>query len=74
MLGKDIGLSLLVSLIFVIGFIIPFLVLTIFSSALIDKMKFIYKHMRVISIIGGVLLIIMGILLMLDLMHIFIVV
>ena len=72
-LGQDIWLSLLVSLIFVIGFIIPFLILTIFSSVLLDKMKFIYKHMRVISIVGGILMIIMGILLMLDLLHIFIV-
>ncbi len=51
-------------LMYSIGLMIPFLVMAIFSDYLLSKIKSIYKHMKTIKIVGGILIILMGILLM----------
>jgi len=51
-------------LMYSIGLMIPFLIMAIFSDYLLSKIKSLYKHMKTIKIVGGVLIIIMGILLM----------
>jgi cytochrome c-type biogenesis protein len=51
-------------LIYSIGLMIPFLVMAVFSDYLLSKIKSLYKHMKTIKIIGGVLIILMGVLLM----------
>ncbi|MBT3320141.1 MAG: cytochrome C biogenesis protein [Clostridia bacterium] len=52
-----------------LGMLIPFLVITIFSDILLSKIKGIYKHMKKIKIVGGIILIIMGILLLTNSLH-----
>ncbi len=49
-----------------IGLMIPFLVLAFFSNTLLSKIKVLYKHMNKIKIAGGILIILMGLLLMMD--------
>ena len=43
-----------------LGLLVPFLVFTVFSDLLMNKIKGIYKHMNLIKIIGGIIIIIMG--------------
>ncbi|GHH98076.1 cytochrome c biogenesis CcdA family protein [Neobacillus kokaensis] len=50
--------------IYALGLLIPFIILAIFSDALLRHIKKINKHMKKIQIVGGVFVIIMGILLM----------
>lgn len=52
-----------------LGMLIPFLVITVFSDILISKIRGIYKHMKKIKIAGGIILIIMGILLLTNSLH-----
>lgn len=52
-----------------LGMLIPFLVITIFSDILMSKIRGIYKHMNKIKIAGGIILIIMGILLLTNSLH-----
>ncbi len=54
----------LLMLMYSIGLMIPFLVMAVFSDYLLTRIKLLYKHMRTIKIVGGVLIILMGILLM----------
>ena len=49
--------------IFALGLMIPFLVISLFSSFLLSKVKRLNRHLDKIRIAGGVLIIIMGILL-----------
>lgn len=51
-------------LIYTAGLMIPFLVLTLFSQLLLDKVRKLNKHLGKIKVIGGVLIILMGLLLM----------
>ncbi|WP_394237333.1 cytochrome c biogenesis CcdA family protein [Niallia oryzisoli] len=62
------GMGLLYMSFYVLGFSIPFLVMTFF----IDKMTFLKKHGNHFMIFGGVLMIIMGVLLYFDWMIIII--
>ena len=55
--------------IYSLGMLIPFLVITIFSDILLSKIRGIYKHMNKIKIAGGIILIIMGILLLTNSLH-----
>lgn len=55
--------------IYSLGLLIPFLLVTAFSSVLLDKIKGLYKHMNKIKIAGGIIIIIMGILLLTDSLH-----
>lgn len=47
-----------------LGLVIPFLIMAVFSDYLLSRIKPLYKHMKTIKIIGGILIILMGILLM----------
>ncbi|MFM1524803.1 MULTISPECIES: cytochrome c biogenesis CcdA family protein [Helcococcus] len=51
-------------LIYSIGLMIPFLIMAIASSALMNKFKFFEKHLLIIKRIGGFLVALMGIVLM----------
>lgn len=53
-------------LIYSVGFLLPFLVFTVFSDVLLDKIKGIYRHMKAIKIAGGVIIIAMGIYLLIS--------
>ena len=50
--------------IYTLGLAIPFLVLSLFSDLLLQRLKKVYKYMAVLKIISGILLILMGLLLM----------
>lgn len=50
-------------LVYSIGFSLPFLVIALFSSVLLKKIKTLQKHLLLFKRIGGVLIIIMGLLL-----------
>lgn len=50
--------------IYCLGFLVPFLVLSIFSDVLLTKIKKINRHLEKIKIAGGIIIILMGILLM----------
>ena len=49
-----------------LGFLIPFLILTLFSDVLLQRIKKLNKHLGKIKAAGGVVIIMMGILLMTD--------
>lgn len=51
-------------LVYAIGLMIPFLIMAIASSAIINKFSFFEKHLILIKRIGGFLIVIMGIVLM----------
>lgn len=51
-------------LVYSIGLTIPFLIVALFSDYLLTKVKLLYKHLNIIKIVGGILIILMGILLM----------
>lgn len=51
-------------LVYSIGLTIPFLIVAFFSDYLLTKVRLLYKHLKLIKIIGGILIILMGILLM----------
>ncbi len=53
-------------LIYSLGMMIPFLFITLFSGYAIGKVEFLERHVFTIQKVGGVLIIIMGILLMMD--------
>ncbi|WP_314591774.1 cytochrome c biogenesis protein CcdA [Paenibacillus terrigena] len=53
-------------LIYALGLAIPFLLLSLFSDLLLMRLKAINKHLRMLKVISGFLLIIMGVLLMTD--------
>lgn len=54
-----------------LGLLVPFLVFTLFSDLLISRIKGIYKHMKAIKIIGGIIIIIMGVFLLTDSLYLF---
>lgn len=56
------GMGLLYMSFYILGFSIPFLVMTLF----LDKMTFLKKHANRFMVIGGILMIIMGIFLYFD--------
>lgn len=62
------GMGLFYMIFYILGFAIPFLIMTLF----IDKMTFIKKYANRFMMIGGILMIIMGILLYFDLMTVII--
>lgn len=49
-----------------LGFLIPFLILALFSDVLLQRIKKLNKHLGKIKAAGGVVIIMMGILLMTD--------
>lgn len=54
-----------------LGLLIPFLVFTIFSNLLVTKIRGIYKYMNIIKIVGGIIIIIMGVFLLTNSLHVF---
>lgn len=58
--------------IYTLGLLIPFLLLSIFSNTLLDKLKGIKKHLGKIKVIGGIIIVLMGILLMTNNLNIFV--
>lgn len=50
--------------IYSLGFLVPFLVLSLFSDVLLTKVKKLNRHLGKIKIAGGIIIIIMGVLLM----------
>lgn len=50
-------------LLYTLGLAVPFLIMAVFSSLLLTRVRRIYKHMRVIKAVSGVVLIAMGVLL-----------
>ncbi|MFE4711969.1 MULTISPECIES: cytochrome c biogenesis CcdA family protein [unclassified Paenibacillus] len=61
--GGSAGAGGMYMLIYTLGLALPFLVMAIFSSLLLTKVRRIYKHMRVLKAISGIVLIVMGLLL-----------
>lgn len=61
---SDPGKGLLYMLFYVLGFSIPFLLMSLF----IDKMTFLKKHSAIFMSIGGILMIVMGVLLYFNMM------
>jgi len=49
-----------------LGLMIPFLLVAIFSEKLLVRIKGLYKHMAKIKLVGGIFIIFMGILLMMN--------
>lgn len=51
-------------MVYALGMMIPFFVVTIFSDVLLNRLQFFKRNMGIIKIIGGVIIVLMGILLM----------
>lgn len=60
--GESTFYSVFLMMIYALGFLIPFLILAVFSDLLLTKMKVLQKHLKGIKIAGGILIIVMGIL------------
>ena len=58
-------------LVYVLGLAAPFMIFSFFSQELLKKSKSLNNHLNKFKIIGGVLIILMGILLLTDNLHIF---
>ncbi|WP_282936600.1 cytochrome c biogenesis protein CcdA [Paenibacillus sp. RC67] len=50
-------------LIYTLGLAIPFLIIALFSEALLTRVRHVYKHMKTLKIVSGAVLIVMGLLL-----------
>lgn len=57
--------------VYVLGLAAPFIIFSFFSQELLKKSKSLNNHLNKFKIIGGVLIILMGILLLTDNLHIF---
>lgn len=64
--GSQAAYGGLLMAVFSLGFLIPFLILALFSNLLLKKVHFLNKHLGCIKVVGGILVILMGILLMTD--------
>ncbi len=63
---QGILVAALTLLVYSLGFVIPFFVVTVFSNLLLGKIKNLYKHMKTIKIIGGLIIVAMGLYLLID--------
>lgn len=61
----------LMMLVYVLGLATPFLILSLSSKYLLEKISGIKKHLNLVKKIGGLLIIVMGILLLMDKLNIF---
>ncbi len=52
--------------IYSLGLMIPFLLVAIFSEQLLSRIKGVYKYMGILKLVGGLFIILMGILLMMN--------
>lgn len=64
--SADIGRSILMMSIYVLGLATPFIVFSMASKVLFEKVKFIKRYLGIIKKIGGFIIIIMGILLIFN--------
>ncbi len=55
--------------VYALGFSVPFLILSVFSDVLMQKIKRLNRHLPKIKIAGGLLIVCMGILLMTNRLH-----
>ncbi len=53
-------------LVYSLGFVIPFFIAAVFSDVLLNKIKGLYKHMKLIKMIGGMIIVAMGVYLLID--------
>ncbi len=53
-------------LVYALGFVIPFFIVALFSDTLLSKIKNLYKHLKTIKIVGGLIIVAMGIYLLID--------
>ncbi len=53
-------------LVYSLGFVIPFFIAAVFSDLLLGKIKNLYKHMKAIKIVGGLIIVAMGLYLLID--------
>ncbi|MGI5849943.1 MAG: cytochrome c biogenesis CcdA family protein [Christensenellales bacterium] len=58
-------------IIYSLGLLVPFLIFTAFSDMLMGKIRAINRSLKIIKIIGGVIIIIMGIFLLTDSLYLF---
>lgn len=58
----DIVYSVILMVVYALGFMIPFMILAIFADALLVKIKGVQRHLQAIKVAGGILIIAMGIL------------
>lgn len=70
--GGDPKYGALLMFIYVSGLTTPFIIISLSSKYLLNKLSFIKRYLNVIKKIGGILIIIMGILLMMNQLNIFI--
>lgn len=64
--SADIGKSILMMSIYVLGLATPFIVFSMASKVLFEKVKFIKRYLGILKKIGGFIIIIMGILLIFN--------
>lgn len=64
--SADIGKSILMMSIYVLGLATPFIVFSMASKVLFEKVKFIKRYLEILKKIGGFIIIIMGILLIFN--------
>lgn len=69
--SEDTVKSLCMMLIYIAGLATPFLVFSLISKVLFEKVKFIRKYLGILKKIGGLLIIIMGIFLIFNKLNIF---
>jgi cytochrome c-type biogenesis protein len=58
------GYGGLLMFVYSLGLAIPFLVISLFSTVLLSRIKHIHKHLDKLKMVGGIIIVIMGILLM----------
>lgn len=63
---QGILVAALTLLVYSLGFVIPFFIVAVFSDLLLGKIKKMYKHMKTIKIIGGLIIVAMGLYLLID--------
>ncbi len=63
---QGILVAALTLLVYSLGFVIPFFIAAVFSDMLLGKIKNLYRHMKTIKIIGGLIIVAMGIYLLID--------
>lgn len=63
---QGILVAALTLLVYSLGFVIPFFIAAVFSDMLLSKIKNLYRHMKVIKIIGGLIIVAMGLYLLID--------
>lgn len=63
---QGIVIAALTLLVYSLGFVIPFFIAAVFSDILLGKIKNMYRHMKAIKMIGGLIIVAMGFYLLID--------